>query len=454
MLRFIVSLVLVVVTASLPAARIAASPVDQASAIIPHLGYGIHYAPNTPVDSRLVTNLRMDWVKIYETGDAAKFPGKKILYRMELKWPNDWAAFRADIANRTRDLIGTNITAVEAGNEPNLINEWILKPNAWQYTQMLRVVYTTIKAVLPDMIVVSAGLAPTITTPDGHAVNDLDFAREMLDNGAGQWMDAFGYHPYGYNEAPEVSPDSRELVFRRTERIRKIMEDHKLYKQVWLTEFGWLRNPAEDGIGCDDNNPDFSGFAWLRVSSEQQASYLVRSFEFAHLYWPWAGPMFVWNLNWNMLGGMGMCNHMRWFALLKTDGTPTLAYTRLQQMRRYTSDYAPKLELFADSMTVRVSMGCLKRVPLGTFTIQNIGYPAPGKLQIVPAPNPDPPFAEVAPERARIGEAVTVFVNPVGVSGPGQYVVHINVKGEFGGRTISQHVQGYVVVELSDVSCG
>ena len=24
---------------------------------------------------------------------------------------------------------------------------------------------------------------------------DLDFADEMLGNGAGQWFDAFGYHP-------------------------------------------------------------------------------------------------------------------------------------------------------------------------------------------------------------------------------------------------------------------
>lgn len=431
----------------------AARPADQLSEIPAHLGYGIHFAPNTPVDPRLVTDLRMDWVKIYETGDAEKFRGKKILYRMELKWPNDWAAFRADIANRARGLIGTNITAVEAGNEPNLINEWIGKPNAWQYTQMLRVVYTTIKGILPDMIVVSAGLAPTITTADGSAINDLDFAREMFGNGAGEWMDAFGYHPYGYNAPPETSPESQELVFRRTERVRAIMEEFGVFKQVWLTEFGWLRNPAEDGISCEDNHPEFTGFAWLRVSSQQQADYLTRSFTFAHAYWPWAGPMFVWNLNWNMLGGMGMCNHMRWFSILRTDGTPTLAYQRLKSMTHYTSPYIPKLELHADAMTAKVSMACLKRVPLGTFKIQNTGYPAPGLLRIQPAQTDEPPFAEVAPGSARIGEAVTVFVNPAGLKAPGQYVIHINVKGDFGGRVLSQHVQGYLVVDMSDLGC-
>jgi hypothetical protein len=274
----------------------------------------------------------------------------------------------------------------------------------------------------------------------------------MLDNGAGQWMDAFGYHPYGYNEPPETSPDAHELVFRRTERIRDLMEQHGVYKQIWLTEFGWLRNPAEDGVNCSDNDPDFRGFAWLRVSSEQQANYLTRAFQYAHQNWPWAGPMFVWNLNWSMQGS-AQCNHMRWFSLIRSDGSPTLAFYRLQQMPHYTSDYVPKLELHSDAMTASVSMACLKRVPLGTFTIENSGYPAPGKLKIQPVDTGEPPYTEAAPEQARVGEPVTLFVNPIGVQTPGQYVVHVNVKGEYGGRVISQHIQGYLIVGMGDVGC-
>jgi hypothetical protein len=33
-------------------------------------------------------------------------------------------------------------------------------------------------------------------------------------------------------------------------------------------------------------------------------------------------------------------------------------------------------------------------------------------------------------------------------------VVHINVRGDFGGRVISQHIQGYVIVSQSDLGCG
>ncbi len=84
----------------------------------PHLGYGIHVAPNTDVNPALVDALHMDWVKIYDPSQAVQFPGKRILYRMDLHWPTDWTAFRAEVVNRAHGLIGLPITAVEIGNEP------------------------------------------------------------------------------------------------------------------------------------------------------------------------------------------------------------------------------------------------------------------------------------------------------------------------------------------------
>jgi len=93
----------------------------------PHLGYGIHIAPNTNVNPSLVDQLGMDWVKIYEPGQVGAFPGKRILYRMDLRWPGDWNQFKGDVANRARALAGLKIAAVEIGNEPNLINERLSK---------------------------------------------------------------------------------------------------------------------------------------------------------------------------------------------------------------------------------------------------------------------------------------------------------------------------------------
>jgi hypothetical protein len=419
----------------------------------PHLGYGVHVAPNTNVDHNLINALGMDWVKIYDLAQANAYADKHVLYRMDLRWPTDWNAFKVEVADKTRGLAGLHIDAVEIGNEPNLVNEWVHKPNAWEYVQMLRVAYTTIKNVNPNVIIVSAGLAPTLTTPDRTAINDLDFAEEMLGNGAAQWFDAFGYHPYGYNLPPEADPEKNELVFRRVERIRALLEKHSVYKQVWLTEFGWLRDPAEDGVTCRDDDPDFKGFAWLRVSGEQQANYLVRAFQYADQNWPWAGPMFVWNLNWHQQSWLNMCNHQRWFSLLRLDGEQTIAFRKLQLMERRYSDYRPRLELRAENMTAEVSLACLHRMPMGKFTILNSGYPLPVSLTIQPVNGPAPPFAEVTPDQARVGDSISVFIDPIGLDQPGQYPVYINVKAQIDDRSISQSIQGSVIATQADGLC-
>lgn len=266
----------VLLIAGLAPAMSSAQPAPQD--IPPHLGYGVHFGPNTTISPSRVSELGMDWVKIYELGQASAFAGKHILLRVDLAWPDNWPQFRADFTSRVRAIAATSVEAVEIHNEPNLRHEWGGRPpNAWQYTQLLRVTYTIIKSVAPRLIVVSGGLAPTITTPDRSAVSDLEYAEEMFANGAGQWFDAFGYHPYGYNLPPEADPfQAQPLVFRRTERVRALMEQYGIQKQIWLTEFGWMRDPGEDGVTCSDNDPSFRGFAWMRVSGEAQADYLVR----------------------------------------------------------------------------------------------------------------------------------------------------------------------------------
>ena len=421
--------------------------------IPPHLGYGIHIAPNTNVNPALVDQLGMDWVKIYDPGQVSAFPGKRILFRMDLRWPGDWNVFKTDVANRARDLGGLKVAAIEIGNEPNLINEWGHTPNAWEYVQLLRVAYTTIKAVNPDVIIVSAGLAPTLTTKDRGAINDLDYAREMLENGAGQWFDAFGYHPYGYNLPPDADPVKNQLVFRRTERIRALMEKYGVYKQIWLTEFGWLRDPAEDGVNCSDNDPDFSGFAWLRVSGEKQATYLVQAFQYAHENWPWAGPTFVWNLNWQLQTWLNACNHQRWFGLLKANGEPTLAFRRLQAMEHHYSDYQPHLSLQGDPMVVNVSLACLQRIPLGQFKIVNSGYPIAEPLSVQAVNGIDPPYVTVKPTTARVGDTVNVTIDPIGMRDPGQYTVYVNVKTMVEGKPVSQSTQGTIIATQSADVC-
>ena len=89
----------------------------------PHLGYGVHIAPNTTVDRNLVNGLGVDWIKIYDPAQAKDYPDKHVLFRMDLGWPDDWTRFKINVANRAQELGGLHIDAIEIGNEPNLVNE-------------------------------------------------------------------------------------------------------------------------------------------------------------------------------------------------------------------------------------------------------------------------------------------------------------------------------------------
>jgi len=421
----------------------------------PHLGYGIHVAPHTNVSPALVDQLRFDWVKIYEEGQAAAFPGKRILLRMDLPWPENWDAFRASVRQRAAAAAAIGVDAIEVHNEPNLAMEWPHGPNAWEYTQMLRVAYTAIKAADPSIIVVSGGLAPTITTQDRGAISDLDFTEEMLDNGAAQWFDAFGYHPYGYNQPPEAAPSANTLVFRRVELIRALFEARGIYdKQIWMTEFGWLRDPAEDGIHCADADPAFAGFAWLRVPAQTQAEYTVRAFDWADRHWPWAGPMFLWNLNWSLYPHdvNPVCSHMRWFSVLRADGSPLPVFERVASMPRRISDYQPRLTLYAEQMTAEASLACPGSIQVGEFDVVNSGYPGSFRAEVAAPSSPVGPAVEVYPPEVASGERVTVYADTTGLL-PGLYTIYVNVTATIADELVSEMIQGYVVVREGAANC-
>jgi len=416
-----------------------------------HLGYGLHLDPNVAVDPAMVDALGMDWVKLYADHQIPLFnQNKRILFRQDMQWTNDWAAFRGWVADRARFLNEQGVDAIEIHNEPNLALEWQQRgPNGWEYVTMLRVAYQAVKSVAPNMIVVSGGLAPTITTPDRLAITDIDYAREMLENGAAQWFDAFGYHPYGYNAPPEQEPAYERLNFRRAELIWALFEEYGITdKQIWMTEFGWLRDPAEDGVGCSDDDPAFAGFAWLRVDGGTQADYIARAFAYADRNWEWAGPMFLWNLNFSQRaddGSLPTCSHMRWFGLLRRDGSTTSAFDAVAAMPKRYSRYLPTMKLYADAMTLEISSVCSGVYNLGRFTLGNTGYPGQFTANIEPAEQPLGPSLRLSQTSARVGDEITVSTDITGLQA-GLYLVYINVRANIGGQLRAQNVRGFVVV--------
>ena len=126
--------------------------------------------------------------------------------------PGQYAAnptqYVQDYANFVGQVATLGVDAIEVWNEPNIDAEWprgLISGAA--YTQMLQASYNAIKAANPNVLVISAALAPTGAEAlfPGSVVNDDNYLRQMANAGAANSMDCLGIH---YNEGI-VSPTQR-----------------------------------------------------------------------------------------------------------------------------------------------------------------------------------------------------------------------------------------------------
>ena len=86
---------------------------------------------------------------------------------------------------------------------------------------------------------------------------------------------------------------------------------------IWATEFGWLMDPGF-GLGQYD---------WMKVSPDQQAHYVVRSYQYARKNWPWMKGMLLSNLDASTSPyHQGPEDGLPWFAILNADYSPRPAW--------------------------------------------------------------------------------------------------------------------------------
>ena len=102
------------------------------------------------------------------------------------------------------ETVGPYIDAIEIWNEPNLRREWTGRPlSGGSYMELFRVGYEAARAYSPNIIVVTAGLAPT-GNHAGVSVDDRAFLRQMYAAGLGDYADIkIGVHPYGWGNPPD-----------------------------------------------------------------------------------------------------------------------------------------------------------------------------------------------------------------------------------------------------------
>jgi hypothetical protein len=415
-------------------------------------GYGISIGPWIDQRPDLLNQMGMDWVKLYDTSQIASYPDHRILFRLERDgYPPEWEleGWERGLYSIAAELSQRGVDAVEIGNEPNLASEWGDRPpNPAEYVEVLRRTYIAFKTVAPHIIVVSAGLAPADTLPDGSAMDDFEFARQMLALGAADYMDAFGYHPYGFNQPPTADPYQHPYSFRRAERMMQLLTDSGVRgKQMWITEFGWVRNPAEEGLSCAED-PDFVKFNWMAVSRETQAAYTAEAFQFAAENWPWAGPIFLWNLNWNLYDGSyePVCSHLRWYGILNMDGSPLPALDAIRSIpRRPPIEYRPAIGAVAYRLRYVAEAGCAGVAEMGSIEVVVEGTDEPVMVEIEPVNAPGRPQAWTSTTEAADGDQVQVFVDASGAE-PGIYQVPINLRAYGASRVSSAVVRGWLLI--------
>ena len=296
----------------------------------PHIGYGFNV---NEWDITQLQNMGFDWIKVFNT-PSSRLP-VNVLIRIDANHDslNNLAGFGAEMSHLAGNH-GAYIEAYEIGNEPNLDASygWNTSPNAVDYVTVLCEAYQKIKAVDPDSIIVSAGLAPTGRVQGnwhGHAghnglyQDERAFFQEFLDAGGANCADVFGYHPYGYSANFDAEPDvpsndptencANGFCFRGVEKLYEMMVANGLAdRQIWGTEYGWIIEPPTECLA----DPSWQGRLWQIVSEQQQADNLAGSFQYADAHMPYMGAMFVFNLNFNEAGHLPLCDQMRFYGVV------------------------------------------------------------------------------------------------------------------------------------------
>jgi polysaccharide biosynthesis protein PslG len=234
--------------------------------------------------------------------------------------PQDYVNFITELLNR----FGDDIHAIEIWNEQNLDREWMSTRglNAAEYVELLRQSYQAIKAINPNIIVISGALSPGggWTESDGRvsAVDDFSYLDGLIASGILNYTDCVGVHHNGYNIGPNVPwdqvPNDPNATFRgpfdNAHHSWSFYSTLQTYntkvksaggnQPLCITEFGWATTEDLDGT------PAGFGFADDNTL-EEQAEWTVEALNSME-EWGFVWLAFIWNFNYAPQAGWDPAN--------------------------------------------------------------------------------------------------------------------------------------------------
>jgi len=243
----------------------------------------------------------------------------------------DFIRFAVTVAERYRG----QVRYFQVWNEPNIYPEWGEAPvNPEAYTDMLCRTYAALKAVDPEIVVISGALAPTLEL-SGRDLNDVIFLERMLQAGAGDCFDVLSVQAYGFfSAATDRRTRATTITFSRHRYIRDLMVAHGLaHKPIWLSEAAW--NPVD----APEVPPDVSAREAYGVTTpEQAARYLPEAYAITQREYPYIGVMFTWFFK--RAADYERGQSWYYFRMVEPDFTPRPVY---DSMRAYITGEQPTL---------------------------------------------------------------------------------------------------------------
>lgn len=218
-------------------------------------------------------------------------------------------------------------------NEPNLYPEWGDQTvNAEAYTDMLCRTYGALKAIDPQIVVITGALGPTVDL-SGRNAYDLLYLQRMYQAGAGACFDVLSVQGYGLWSGPTDQRLRQTTInFQRHLWIRDMMvKNGDANKPIWISEAGWNPVPNDPAI--------VEGDRYGRVTMAQAAEWAPLAYERALKEWPWIGVISWWYFKPADEHTKGDSSY--YFRLVEPDFTPTPVYEALKAYIPKASDTRP-----------------------------------------------------------------------------------------------------------------
>jgi hypothetical protein len=239
----------------------------------------------------------------------------------------DFVGYAAAVAERYKG----RIHHYQVWNEPNLYPEWGDQTvNAEAFTDLLCRTYAALKAVDPEIVVITGALGPTIDL-SGRNAYDLLYLQRMYQAGAGACFDVLSVQGYGLWSGPTDRRLRQVTVnYQRHLWIRDMMvANGDANKPIWISEAGW--NPVPNDPSIVEVN------RYGRVTMAQAAAWAPLAYERALNEWPWIGVISWWYFKPADEHNKGDSSY--YFRLVEPDFTPTPVY---EALKAYITGEQPK----------------------------------------------------------------------------------------------------------------